>query len=243
LRKGIFITGTDTGVGKTLLSGAFAAALRERGMNVGVMKPVESGCSRVEGRLIPSDAIFLKEFSGSDDDIDLINPYRLEHPLAPATAAEMEGVKIELKKIEEAYDRMKKNHDLMLVEGAGGLLVPLNDSLLIADLIKSLHLPALVIACSSLGTINHTLLTLRTAEVSGIEVLGVIINHVTPDQGLATETGVSSIKKFTHIPILGAFPFVEHSKKNNREYLRDLAERYVNISHLLRRFEGVEKPD
>lgn len=243
MRKGIFITGTDTGVGKTLISGALASALIKRGMNIGVMKPVESGCSRVEGKLIPSDAIFLKEFSGSDDDIDLINPYRLEHPLAPATAAEMEGVKIESAKIEDAYTRLKSMHDLVIVEGAGGLLVPLNDSLLMADLIKILNLPVLVIACSSLGTINHTLLTLRTAEVSGIEVLGVIINHATPDRGLAEETCVGIIRKFTHIPIFGVFPFVENSQKNNREYLVDLAERYVNINHLLRRFEGVEKLD
>jgi dethiobiotin synthetase len=233
LRKGIFVTGTDTGVGKTLLSGAFAAALRERGMNIGVMKPVESGCNRVKGSLVAADALFLKELSGSNDDIDLINPYRLEHPLAPATAAEMEGVKIELKRIEDAYNRMERNHDLMLVEGAGGLLVPLNDSLLMADLIKSLHLPALVIARSSLGTINHTLLTLRSAEASGLKVLGVIVNHATPDRGLAEETCVSSIKKFTRVPILGVFPFVENSQKNNREYLSDLMERYVNINILL----------
>ena len=238
MRKGIFITGTDTGVGKTLISAALASALRKQGMNVGVMKPVESGCSRVEGKLIPSDAIFLKEFSGSDDDIDLINPYRLEHPLAPATAAEMEGVKIELKRIEEAYDSMERNHDLMLVEGAGGLLVPLGDSLLIADLIKSLRLPTLVIARSSLGTINHTLLTLRSAEASGIEVLGVIINHVTPDRGLAEETCVISIRKFTRIPILGVFLYVEDAKKSNKDYLGDLAERCVNINIL---FKQVKK--
>lgn len=243
MRKGIFITGTDTGVGKTLLSGALASALRGRGMNVGVMKPVESGCKRSTGSLIPADALFLKELSGSNDDIDLINPYRLEHPLAPATAAEMEGVKIELKKIEEAYDRMEKNHDLMLVEGAGGLLVPLGDALLVTDLIKFLRLPALVIARSSLGTINHTLLTLKTAETSGIEVSGVIINHVTPHIGLAEETCLSSIQKFTSIPILGVFPFVEDTQKNNKEYLGALAERYVNINHLLRRFEGVGKLD
>ena len=212
-------------------------------MNIGVMKPVESGCNRVKGSLVAADALFLKELSESNDDIDLINPYRLEHPFAPATAAEMEGVKIKSAKIEDAYTRLKSMHDLVIVEGAGGLLVPLGDSLLIADLIKILNLPVLVIARSSLGTINHTLLTLRTAEVSGIEVLGVIINHATPDQGLAEETGVSSIKKFTRVPILGVFPFVEDWKKNNREYLRDLAERYVNINHLLRRFEEVEKLD
>jgi len=234
LRKGIFITGTDTGVGKTFISGALASALRGRGMNIGVMKPIESGCKRLQGSLVPADALFLKELSGSNDDIDLINPYRLEHPLAPGTAAEMEGVKIDLKKIEEAYDRMGKNHDLMLVEGAGGLLVPLGDALLIADLIKSLRIPALVIARSSLGTINHTLLTLRSAEASGIEVLGVIINHVTPHVGLAEETCAGSIKKFTSIPILGVFPFVEDTQKKNKEYLRDLAERCVNINILLK---------
>jgi dethiobiotin synthetase len=238
LRRGIFFTGTDTGVGKTLISGALAVSLCKRGMNIGVMKPVESGCKRSDGNLIPSDALFLKKFSGSNDDINLINPYRMEHPLAPATAAELEGVKIDLKKIGEAYQEMEEHHDFMLVEGAGGLLVPLNDSLLIADLIKSLHLPALVIARSSLGTINHTLLTLRYAEMSGIEVLGVIIHHVTHQIGLAEETCVSSIQNFTHIPILGIFPFVGDDKLNNKEYLGDLAERYVNINIILDRLKG-----
>lgn len=238
MRKGIFITGTDTGVGKTLISGALASALRGRGMNIGVMKPIESSCKRLQGSLVPADALFLKELSGSNDDIDLINPYRLEHPLAPGTAAEMEGVKIDLKKIEEAYDRMEKNHDLMLVEGAGGLLVPLGDAFLIADLIKSLRLPTLVIARSSLGTINHTLLTLRSAEASGIEVLGVIINHVTPHVGLAEETCAGSIQKFTRIPILGVFLYVEDAKKSNKDYLGDLAERCVNINIL---FKQVKK--
>ena len=238
MRKGIFITGTDTRVGKTLLSGAFAAALRERGMNIGVMKPVESGCNRVKGSLVAADALFLKELSGSNDDIDLINPYRLEHSLAPATAAEMEGVKIESAKIEDAYTRLKSMHDLVIVEGAGGLLVPLNDSLLMADLIKILQLPVLVIARSSLGTINHTLLTLRSAEASGLEVVGVIVNHVTPDQGLAEKTCASSIKKFTRVPILGVFPFVEDAQKSNKEYLIDLAERYVNINIILECLKG-----
>jgi dethiobiotin synthetase len=207
-------------------------------MDVGVMKPVESGCKRSTGSLIPADALFLKELSRSNDDLDLINPYRLEHPLAPATAAEMEGVKIELKRIDDAYSRMERIHDLMIVEGVGGLLVPLSDSLLIADLIKALHLPALVIARSSLGTINHTLLILRSAEASGIEVLGVIINHVTPHIGLAEETCVNSIKKFTHIPILGVFPFVGDDKKSRKEYLGDLAERYVNIDIILKRLKS-----
>lgn len=233
MRKGIFITGTDTGIGKTLISGTLALSLRKRGMNIGVMKPAESGCKRVEGKLIPSDALFLKELSGSNDDIDLINPYRLEHPLAPGTAAEMEGVKIEMERITEAYIRLESIHELMLVEGSGGLFVPLNDSTLISDLIKALNLPAIVIARSSLGTINHTLLTLKTAEASSIEVLGVIINHISPHIGLAEETCASTIKKFTSIPILGSFPFVEDTQKNNKEYLTDFAERYVNINLLL----------
>jgi len=118
-----------------------------------------------------------------------------------------------------------------------------SNPIIIADLIKSLHLPALVIARSSLGTINHTLLTLRYAKASGIEVLGLIINHVTPQTGLAEETCLSSIQKFTSVPILSVFPYVEDSQKDNREYLVDLAERYVSINHLLRRLEGVGKLD
>ncbi|MEM3063717.1 MAG: dethiobiotin synthase [Nitrososphaerota archaeon] len=135
--------------------------------------------------------------------------------------------------IKKIYNKIKKKHELILVEGAGGLLTPITKTLVIADLIKSLRLPAIVITRSSLGTINHTLLTLRVAEASNIDILGIIINHLGPKMGLAEKTCQIYLQKFTHIPILGIFPFVQEIKRKNTKYLADLVERYINIELLL----------
>src|SRR4030042_4169582 len=124
MAKGIFVTGTDTGVGKTLVAGGLPALFRENGIDVGVMKPVESGCPRENGILVPKDALFLKEMSGCQDGLDLINPYALEHPLAPALAADLERVEIRLEVIQEAYSILASRHNLVLVEGAGGVVCP-----------------------------------------------------------------------------------------------------------------------
>ncbi|MEK7829395.1 MAG: dethiobiotin synthase, partial [Deltaproteobacteria bacterium] len=159
--KGFFITGTDTGVGKTFVTAGIVSALRGKGANVGVMKPVETGCPEKNGRLEPQDAIFLKKMSGVDDDMDLINPYRFKVSLSPAVASRVEGKTVELNRIKECYDKLASRHSMMFVEGAGGLLAPINEDETVADLIKLLNLPIIIIAASRLGAINHTLLTVR----------------------------------------------------------------------------------
>ena len=209
MSAGIFITGTDTGVGKTLVTGGLAALLQERGIDVGVMKPVESGCRRENGSLVPEDALFLKEMSGCQDELQLINPYALEHPLAPALAAELEGVDIRLEVIREAYLILASRHELVLVEGAGGMLVPIAAHYFMADLARELGgLPLLVVARALLGTINHTLLTLYYARREGTEVLGIVMNHTSPQQGLAESLNREALYRWGEVPFLGSLPFL-----------------------------------
>jgi dethiobiotin synthetase len=171
--RGVFVTGTDTGVGKTLVACALVRGLRSRGLDVGVMKPVETGV----GAAGPLDARALREAAGVQDPLDLVCPYAFALPAAPTVAAAAEGRGIELEGIRRAFATLASRHGCMVVEGAGGLLVPLADGVSMADLARALGLPLLVVARASLGTINHTLLTLEVARARALRVAGVVISH------------------------------------------------------------------
>jgi len=216
MAKGIFITGTDTGVGKTVVGSAIASNLRDMGYRVGVMKPVETGCRRIGRRLIPSDATFLKEAVRTRDNLDLINPYRFERPLAPAVAADMEGIRIDIPNIIRAYNILKERHEIVIIEGAGGILVPLYKDYLFLDLIRDMETPIIIVSRTGLGTINHTLLTLRCAQENGIPVIGIIMNHTTnerPDP--SEETNPLVIKRLSGVPLLGVIPFLRNLDINS----------------------------
>jgi len=220
--KGYFITGTDTGVGKTFVTAGIAVVLKEKGVNVGVMKPVETGCAEKERELEPQDALFLKKAAGVSDELDLINPYRFKAPLAPSVASRLEGKNIDLNKIKECYDTLASKHSIMFVEGAGGILVPLNEKETISDLVKLLQLPLIVIAASKLGAINHTLLTVKHAQSIGIEVKGIIINYPALATDETLSTNQTEIKRLTNIPIFGELPFCDMDRvpKMVKKYLR-----------------------
>jgi len=207
--RGLFITGTDTGVGKTLVSVGLITLLKEMGMHVGVMKPVESGCQRENGELIPADATLLKNAADSQDDLDIINPYALELPLAPALAADAEGIEIRLEVIQRAFQTLTSSHDIVIVEGAGGFLVPLFGDYFMADLAKEWDLPILVVTEAKLGIINHTLLTLAHAREREIPVLGIVMNHTSDQQGLAESLNAKALKRWAKAPFLGSIPFMQ----------------------------------
>jgi len=170
---GWFVTGTDTGVGKTVVSCALVRELRRRGRNVGVMKPVETGV----GPGGPLDARALRDAAESGDALAEICPVQLALPAAPAVAAAHEGSRIELGTILGAFRALAARHDCMVVEGAGGLLVPVTDSVTMADLASELGLEVVLVARGALGTINHTLLTLEALEHRGLRCAGVVISH------------------------------------------------------------------
>lgn len=207
MAKGIFITGTDTGVGKTIFSAALARLLKNKGVNVGVMKPVTSGCDEKECRLVSADAELLAWGAGISVSQE-IAPYLLREPIAPSAAAEMEHTKIEFSRILAAYHRLSEEHDFVIVEGAGGLMVPLAGGLLVADLVKLLALPLLVVARPDLGTVNHTLLTCFAAKVIGLDIRGTVINNYPLLPGTAEATAPHLIDSLAGTPLLARLPAI-----------------------------------
>ncbi len=211
---GVFITGTDTGVGKTVISAALTRTLLNRGMSVGVMKPVETGCARGPKGLLATDSEFLIKAARSKDPKNLITPYTMEAPVAPMEAAEMEGVEINEEYILDCYLQLKHRHDFMVVEGAGGLMVPIHRRMLVSDLIQLLDLPVILVARPNLGTINHSLLSLHYAQDLGIKVLGFVINRrhdEVKEIHVAEEKSPILIETLSGVPFLGTKPYVEDS--------------------------------
>jgi len=210
--KGVFVTGTDTGAGKTVVTACLVSLLSNKGLDVGVMKPIETGCPKRNRRLVPRDATFLKAASCSKDDLSLINPYRFSKPLAPLIAAEIDHKEIKIGKISSAYNRLTERHDILFIEGAGGLLVPLTRKLTNLDLILELNIPMILVVGSKLGAVNHALLTLNWAKERGVKILGIVINQLNPSAGsqksLIAKTNPGLIRSFTEVPILGIVPYI-----------------------------------
>lgn len=203
----IFVTGTDTGCGKTTVGRALAAAARGRGLALSVLKPVETGCTAAaSGELVAEDATALARAAGIAAAPDEVCPYRLALPASPERAAAAEGVAIDLAAIERAFAAARRGKDLVLVEGAGGLLVPLSPDLTMADLARALGLAVLVVARDALGTVNHSLLTVEAVRARGLPLLGVVLSRLGAtgedlDNGRAIEAHGGG-------PILGTLPFL-----------------------------------
>lgn len=211
---GIFVTGTDTGVGKTIVAAVLARLLSRRGVDVGVMKPVTSGCIERNGTLISEDAELLAWSAGLPGVGHDNAPYLLKAPIAPSEAATLDGIKIDFHAIRDAYVRLTERHDFVIVEGAGGLMVPLAGGLLVADLINTLQLPALVVTRPNLGTINHTLLTTYAARQMGIRVAGIIINSYPSEPDQAESYAPHLLGSLASAPILGIFPSLAESDQH-----------------------------
>lgn len=207
--KGIFITGTDTGIGKTIIAGGIAAVLIKHGFDIGVMKPFETGVSRRNGKWKLQDGEFLGKAAGVTDPDNLITPCCFEKPLAPYAAAELENVQIDLKSIHSAFAELTSKHQIVLVEGAGGLLVPIKKNYFYANLAKDLNLPVIIVARPGLGTINHTLLTIKAAQFYKLKIMGIIFNNYNNNNyGIAEKTNPQIIEEFSGIPVLGEIPFL-----------------------------------
>jgi dethiobiotin synthetase len=233
---GVFITGTDTAVGKTLIAAGLVAALQDQGIDVGVMKPLESGAPCFGSSPIPRDALYLKEIADVHDDLDLINPYCFQAPLAPGVAAEQEGVEIDLQRIKGMYEELKGRHTFMVVEGAGGLLVPVAKGVLLSELIKLLGLPLIMVARSSLGTINHTLLSLSYCQREGLEVKGLIMSKSTPAADPSEASNAQVIAQFSTVPFLGQIPYLKDyaGVKGNRGFLTQIFTQHIDMEGLLK---------
>jgi len=210
MAKGFFITATDTGVGKTVVSAAIIRALRHQGLNVCCMKPIESGCLREGDTLIPADGNFLKEASGVDEPLENITPVRFEEPLAPWVAADRMASHIDIRMIHEKFRGLEDRYGAVVVEGIGGLMVPIGRDYFVADLAVDMALPLVIVASAQLGTINHTLLTVEHSLRNGLTVAGIILNHSAKTQGtVAEETNPDAIAHLTPVPVIGVMPFIE----------------------------------
>ncbi len=210
MAKGFFITGTDTGVGKTLISGALIETILFLGKKVCGMKPVESGCRRQGDVLIPFDGMFLKQLSHADEPLALITPCCLESPLAPMAAAEADGRAIDLSFISTAFSKLSARYDALIVEGIGGLMVPITKDYYAVDLAGELSLPLIVVARPGLGTINHVLLTVSCAMKAGLTVAGIVINYTQPpENSLAEQTNPGLLGQISPVPIIGIFPYLK----------------------------------
>lgn len=206
--RGLFITGTDTGVGKTIVAAGLVRALRVRGVEAGAMKPVASGGRRTTQGLVSEDAELLQKAYAPADPLELINPLCLELPLAPGVAAELAGKKIEMEGVWKAYETLRRRHSFLVVEGVGGLMVPIWEEYLVIDLAREMGFPLLIVARPGLGTINHTLLTIAAARDYGLKIKGFLINGYREEEaGLAERTNPAQIEKLGKVPLLGVLPY------------------------------------
>jgi dethiobiotin synthetase len=224
--RGIFVTGTGTGVGKTVLTRAIVRALSQRGLNVSALKPVESGALTEGNLIVPQDAKALIHASAQNVGISDICVYCFEDPVSPHLAAQRAKQKIEARLILDLLARWQALADAVVCEGAGGLMVPLSDGLIYADLIARTGFGLVVVAPNALGTINSVLLTVEAARRRNIDVIGVILNRTPP-----SELGNSqAIAHHGRVQILGEFP---DSQTDNDDELAALAEQTIEIDRLL----------
>jgi dethiobiotin synthetase len=207
-----------------MIAGALARLLQSRGVDVGVMKPIETGCGRHrslgaeegDAQLIADDASYLKRAARVCDPIEEIVPYQFTDPIAPWPASIREGKTIEMKKILTQYTSLRKKHSIMIVEGAGGIMVPITKDQDMLHLILQLKLPVLLVARLGLGTINPIRLTIEYGKKHGISFVGIILNQTERVKQLADKTNPDVLRELTDVPIIGSFPYIknfDHAEK------------------------------
>jgi len=230
VKKGFFIVGTDTEIGKTVVSAGLAALLAEKGgLDVGVMKPISCGGL--------SDILFLQKACQAKDPLSIANPIALREPLAPLSAAEIEGVDIDLDSINKALSELSKKHETLIIEGVGGTMVPITDNYSLIDLVQDTALPVIIVSATRLGTINHTLLTIEALKKRGIAIAGLIFNQGnSKDKGGAAKSGPRLIEKLTGIPILGIIPKISNLSVEGGQLgnLKSVFRKSVDIAPLLK---------
>ena len=200
--RGFFVTGTDTGVGKTVVACALVRAMRGHGLDVGAMKPIETGV----GAAGPLDAQALRSAAAATEPLEETCPQTFALPAAPTVAAADEGREVEMEPIREAFARLRQRHQWLVVEGAGGLLVPAAPGLSMADLCREFDLPLLIAARAALGTINHTLLTLEAAEARSLPVAGVVISHSAGRVSEADRANLEALRDALGARLVGEIP-------------------------------------
>lgn len=241
--SGLFVTATDTDVGKTVITGAIAAGLRARGQGVGVMKPFASGGARRQGgRLVSDDATFLMAAAGQPESTrPLVNPICLEPALTPAVAAKISGTTLDLDRVLAVFRTLAARHRYTLVEGVGGITAPLWEDYLVADLAKNMALPLIIVVRPNLGTINHTVLTAMYARQRGLKIAGLIINNwPEASASILEQSNLDYITRLTGLTLLGKFPHtgrvgVADCRTGD---LASLAEKHLDLERIIAAMEA-----
>lgn len=206
--RSIFITGTDTGVGKTRVTVALMQRLVETGARVGGMKPVASGCIHSGPALVSDDASLILQYSNIPLQYDEVNPIAMELPVSPDIAAAMEGKDIGLGPVKSVYARLRQRCDYLLVEGIGGWRTPCTSSRGMADIVEELGIPVILVVGLRLGCINHALLTVEAIQKDGFQLLGWVANRIDPDFGYSEQT-LACLADRISVPLLGDLPYQE----------------------------------
>ncbi|MDA7026741.1 dethiobiotin synthase [Bacillus sp. CLL-7-23] len=226
--KGIFVTGTDTGVGKTIISCGIASLLKEKNIDVGVFKPFLSGILRNNPQ---SDTALLKQMSHTCLTYEEITPFEYKEPLAPYVAAKQEGKMVSINEVINHWNKIKQQHDFFIVEGAGGIAVPLGENYLVAHVIKALQLPVLIVARPDLGTINHTFLTVQYAKQLGLQIAGIVINGRSDRPNLDEITNPNIIEQLCDVPIVGITPKL---KTLTETTVQQMVKNHIDVSQLIK---------
>jgi dethiobiotin synthetase len=223
--RGVFITATDTGVGKTLVASALVTCLTQRGIDVGVMKPIETGVSRATKAR--SDGVRLRRAAGSQDSLAEVCPYVFRFPVAPLSAARVEKTTVQIATIMRAFRTLSQKHAFMMVEGVGGVQVPITQLLTVLDIIYRMKLSAIVVGRSGLGGINHALLTLHALRRRKIPIVALVLNQCRPVHTKIAraqeQSTVSLLQMLAGVPVIGPLPYSSSMNQNWNEGLLCLA--------------------
>ena len=226
MKKGFFIAGTDTGIGKTFVSCALLKAFADKGECVGAMKPIAAGCEKTPDGWQNDDALQLMQHTNIELSYQLINPVALPPPIAPHIAIEQAGESVTIAQLTKHFEQIKNRADYFIVEGAGGWLVPLNKNESMADIPKAFGLDVILVVGIRLGCINHALLTVDAIQQSGNQLAGWVANIIDPEM-LMTDENIAALKNRIRAPLLGTLPYMDTNEVStalltlNTNYLFD----------------------
>lgn len=228
--KAFFITGTDTGVGKTAIAAGLAGSMRKLGIDVGVMKPIATGIPQKSG-FKSHDVSVLCEASGVKDSEDMVNPLFMSIPTSPYDASKLLEMPIDMPVIFERFKKLLSMHEILLVEGIGGLMTPITKNFFVADMIKAMAIDAIIITRATLGTLNHTVMTCRMCKDYGIKIKGMIINNFDEKGTAAEKSAPTTLHELTGVDILGIVPFIKDYDKIDS--MIDMVGKKIDIKSLI----------
>ena len=228
--KSYFVTGTDTGVGKTAITAGIAGSLHKLGVNVGVMKPIATGYPQKAGYK-SLDVTILAEAAGIKDPEDLINPVFLPIPTSPYDASKLLSMPIDMPLILTKFKKLLSLHDVVLIEGIGGIMTPITKKFFVADMIKAMAIETIIVTRATLGTLNHTVMTCKMCKDYDIKVKGLVINNFDEKGTPAEKSAPTTLYEITGINIIGIVPFVKDLNQSDK--LIDIVNKKIDVKSLI----------